>query len=85
MNLHKLLLAREAAGKPLRVGLIGAGKFGSMYLSQALRTPGIALVGVADLAPDRARQAMSPFSATSSVGVPTRSVTMAKKRRSISR
>ena len=59
MNLHKLLLAREAAGKPLRVGLIGAGKFGSMYLSQALRTPGIALVGVADLAPDRARQAMA--------------------------
>ena len=59
MNLHKLLLAREAAGKPLRVGLIGAGKFGSMYLSQALRTPGIALVGVADLAPDRARPAMA--------------------------
>jgi predicted homoserine dehydrogenase-like protein len=59
MNLHRLLLEREAAGKPLRVGLIGAGKFGSMYLSQALRTPGIALVGVADLSPDRARQAMA--------------------------
>ena len=58
MNLHRLLLERQAAGKPLRVGLIGAGKFGSMYLSQALRTPGIALVGIADLAPDRARQAM---------------------------
>jgi predicted homoserine dehydrogenase-like protein len=59
MNLHKLLLERQNAGKPLRVGLIGAGKFGSMYLSQALRTPGIALVGIADLAPDRARQAMT--------------------------
>nr|MBA3478711.1 Gfo/Idh/MocA family oxidoreductase [Lautropia sp.] len=58
MNLHRLLLEREAAGKPLRVGLIGAGKFGSMYLSQALRTPGVALVAVADLAPDRAREAM---------------------------
>ena len=59
MNLHKLLLEREAASEPLRVGLIGAGKFGSMYLSQALRTPGIALVAVADLAPDRARTAMT--------------------------
>jgi predicted homoserine dehydrogenase-like protein len=59
MNLHKLLLEREAASEPLRVGLIGAGKFGSMYLSQALRTPGIALVAVADLAPDRAREAMT--------------------------
>ncbi|MDB5770778.1 MAG: hypothetical protein JWM42_1152, partial [Burkholderia sp.] len=37
MNLHKLLQARAAAGKPLRVGLIGAGKFGSMFLSQAHR------------------------------------------------
>ena len=35
MNLHRLLLARAAAGTPLRVALIGAGKFGSMYLSQA--------------------------------------------------
>ena len=59
MNLHRLLLERQAAGKPLRVGLIGAGKFGSMYLSQALRTPGIALVGVADLAPARAREALT--------------------------
>ncbi len=59
MNLHRLLLERESAGRPLRVGLIGAGKFGTMYLSQALRTPGIALVGVADLAPDRARAAMT--------------------------
>ncbi len=59
MNLHNLLLARESAGRPLRVGLIGAGKFGTMYLSQALRTPGIALVAVADLAPARARAAMT--------------------------
>ncbi|NLD56020.1 MAG: Gfo/Idh/MocA family oxidoreductase [Burkholderiaceae bacterium] len=59
MNLHRLLLERESAGRPLRVGLIGAGKFGTMYLAQALRTPGIALVGVADLAPDRARAALT--------------------------
>ena len=40
MNLHKLLLERDATGKPLRVGLIGAGKFGSMFLAQARRTRG---------------------------------------------
>jgi predicted homoserine dehydrogenase-like protein len=58
MNLHSLLRARAAQGKPLRVGMIGAGKFGSMYLSQARRTPGIHLVGVADLAPARAKAAL---------------------------
>jgi predicted homoserine dehydrogenase-like protein len=55
MNLHRLLQQRAADGRPLRVGLIGAGKFGTMYLSQARRTPGIHLVAVSDLSPDRAR------------------------------
>ena len=32
MNLHALLLEREAAGRPVTVGLIGAGKFGTMFL-----------------------------------------------------
>ncbi|MET0506834.1 MAG: SAF domain-containing protein [Burkholderiaceae bacterium] len=59
MNLNQMLLERQAAGKPLRIGLIGAGKFGSMFLSQVLRTPGMALVGVADLAPARAREALA--------------------------
>ena len=58
MNLHRLLLQRAADSRPLRVGLIGAGKFGSMYLSQARRTPGIHLVAVADLSPKRARKAL---------------------------
>jgi predicted homoserine dehydrogenase-like protein len=49
MNLHAKLAAREAQGKPLRIGLIGAGKFGAMYLAQIPRTPGIHLVGIADL------------------------------------
>jgi predicted homoserine dehydrogenase-like protein len=39
--------------------LIGAGKFGSMYLAQAKHTPGIHVVAVADLAPDRARSALA--------------------------
>ena len=58
MNLHRLLLAREAAGRPLRVGLIGAGKFGSMFLAQAERTRGLHVLGVADLAPERARASL---------------------------
>jgi hypothetical protein len=39
------LQQRAADGKPVRVGLIGAGKFGSMYLAQIPRTPGVHLVG----------------------------------------
>ncbi|MCZ6522365.1 MAG: SAF domain-containing protein [Alphaproteobacteria bacterium] len=57
MNLHKLLLEREAGGRPVRVGLIGAGKFGSMFLAQARRTPGLHLLGIADLDVARARNA----------------------------
>ncbi len=59
MNLHTLLRRREAEGKPLRVGLIGAGKFGSMYLSQVRHTPGVRLSAVADLDPARARAALA--------------------------
>ena len=55
MNLHSLLQKREAAGKPLRVGVIGAGKFGAMYIAQVPRTPGVHLVGIADLAPANAK------------------------------
>jgi len=58
MNLHSKLLERERSGNPLRVGLIGAGKFGSMYLSQARRTPGVRLTTVADLDAHAARAAM---------------------------
>ena len=56
MSLHAQLHARAAAGKPIRIGLIGAGKFGSMYLAQVPRTPGVHLVGIADLSPDGARR-----------------------------
>jgi predicted homoserine dehydrogenase-like protein len=58
MNLHALLQRCAADHRPLRIALIGAGKFGSMYLSQARRTPGIHLVAVADLAPARAAEAL---------------------------
>ena len=55
MSLHQKLQQRAAAGKPIRIGLIGAGKFGSMYLAQVPRTPGVHLAGIADLSPDAAR------------------------------
>ncbi|MEW6451840.1 MAG: Gfo/Idh/MocA family oxidoreductase [Pseudomonadota bacterium] len=55
MNLHALLLEREAANRPVTVGLIGAGKFGTMFLSQARLTKGMHVVAVADLNVERAR------------------------------
>jgi predicted homoserine dehydrogenase-like protein len=58
MSLYKKLQQRAHESKPIRIALIGAGKFGSMYLSQIPRTPGIHLVGIADLSPDRAQAAL---------------------------
>jgi len=55
MNLYAKLREREAQGKPLRVGVIGAGKFGAMYIAQVPNTPGVHLAGIADLRPDNAR------------------------------
>jgi predicted homoserine dehydrogenase-like protein len=55
VNLHAKLLEREAAGKPVTVGVVGAGKFGTMFLSQARLTRGMHIVAVADLLVDRAR------------------------------
>jgi len=56
MSLHAKLKQRAADGKPVRIGLIGAGKFGSMYLAQVPRTPGVHLVAIADLSPEAARR-----------------------------
>ncbi len=50
-----MLLERKAAGKPINIGLIGAGKFGLMFLSQVRQTDGMHLVGVAGLNTARAR------------------------------
>ncbi|KAK6421110.1 hypothetical protein LTR81_006052 [Elasticomyces elasticus] len=57
-SLSTKLAEREAAGKPIQVGLIGAGKFGSMFISQAHGTPGMRLAGIADLSADRAKAAL---------------------------
>ena len=55
MNLSHLLNARHAAGKPVRTALIGAGKFGSMFLSQVPHTPGLEVPFIIDLDSDRER------------------------------
>src|SRR3990172_12778851 len=55
MNLFSKLKQREEQRKPLRVGLIGAGKFAAMYLAQVPRTPGVHLVSIADLSPQNAK------------------------------
>jgi len=55
MSLYTRLQQRAAEGRPIRIGLIGAGKFGSMYLAQIPRTPGVQLVAIADLSPAAAR------------------------------
>jgi predicted homoserine dehydrogenase-like protein len=49
MSLYAKLRQRAEQRNPLCVGLIGAGKFGAMYLAQIPRTPGVHLVGIADL------------------------------------
>lgn len=59
MNLYTKLLARQSEGRPIRVGLIGAGKFGSMFLAQVRHIPGMHLYGIADLSHDRAAAALT--------------------------
>ena len=57
MNLQSLLAARVHAGKPVRVGLVGAGKFGSMFLAQVPSIAGLEVVLICDRDVDRARAA----------------------------
>ncbi|AUH32836.1 NAD(P)H-dependent oxidoreductase [Paracoccus tegillarcae] len=59
MNLYPKLMTRQQEGRPVRVGLIGAGKFGSMFLAQVRHVPGMHLMGLADLSPERARAALT--------------------------
>ena len=57
MNLYRMLKDRADRGRPVRVGVIGAGKFSSMFLSQARLTPGLQLVGIAEIDLEKAQQA----------------------------
>ncbi|MCB9967408.1 MAG: flagellar biosynthesis protein FlgA [Geminicoccaceae bacterium] len=55
MRLTNGLRQRAMDGNPIGVGLIGCGKFATMFLAQAARTPGIAIRAIADLDPAGAR------------------------------
>ncbi|MCB4806173.1 putative homoserine dehydrogenase-like protein [Methylobacterium brachiatum] len=59
MNLYRLLRDRQDAGKPVTVGLIGAGKYGTMFLAQARTTPGMQIVAVVDLDLGRAARQLA--------------------------
>ena len=55
MNLYTKLQARAATDTPICVGMIGAGKFGSMFLAQAIKLPGIHIVAICDIDVEQAK------------------------------
>jgi predicted homoserine dehydrogenase-like protein len=59
MTLHRLLRERAEQERPIRVGLIGAGKFASMFLAQVPRMAGVQVMGIADLSVARARTTLA--------------------------
>jgi len=58
VNLFSLLQARAAEQGPVQVGVIGAGKFASMFLTQAVGSAGLHVVGVADVDVSKAKAAL---------------------------
>ena len=56
MFLFDELRSRNYADNPVRVGLIGAGKFGSMFLAQVPTTVGLEVSIIADLDPAKAKR-----------------------------
>ena len=72
MYIQDLLRERVASARPVRVGLIGAGKFGSMFLAQAPSTAGLEVTVIADLDPDRARAACRNVGWSDALLAPTR-------------
>ena len=60
MSLYSDLLAeRERRGRPVRVAVIGAGKFGGGLIVQLAQTPGMEAAVVADLDPERAHRVLA--------------------------
>ena len=59
MNLNYLLGCRASDGNPVRVALLGAGKFGFMFLSQSARLEGLHVAAVVDLLPLHAQKSFA--------------------------
>ena len=55
MNLFSLLSRKS---KPITIGIIGAGKFATMFFAQVLKIPSINIVGVVDIHPENAKSNM---------------------------
>ena len=49
IDLFDRLINHQEDGNSFRIGVIGLGKFATMFLSQAKSTPGIEITAVADL------------------------------------
>lgn len=56
--LFERLLERERTGSPIRVGIIGAGTFGTQIIAQVCRMRGMRISAIADLVPERAIRAL---------------------------
>ena len=85
MSVHELLCKRAEQGKQIRVGMIGAGRYGAMYLAQSRFIPGIQIVAIADLDLEKARKALLssgyPGGRSSSPSPPARSTTRLGRKR----
>ena len=55
MGMIDQLKAREEQKRPIRISMIGGGKFGTMFMAQAQRIPGVHVLGVVDLDDEQAR------------------------------
>jgi predicted homoserine dehydrogenase-like protein len=64
MGLYEQLCERERSGRPISVGLVGAGQMGTGFVSQVAGMQGMDVTAIADIALDRARAALS------AVGIP---------------
>ena len=64
MALYEQLVERERSGKPISVGLVGAGQMGTGLVSQVAGMQGMNVTAIADIALDRARAAFR------AVGIP---------------
>ena len=83
MSLYAKLSSRR--DNPLRIGVIGAGKFGTMYIAQVPRTPGVHLVGIADLSPAGARENLRRTGwAPDAYGAPSLDAALREKRTHLS-
>jgi predicted homoserine dehydrogenase-like protein len=70
--LSTLLAKRQAEGRPIRVGIIGTGKFGAGLVAQISQMQGMETSVIADINPDHARHAFA------SSGVPAEALVAAE-------